>query len=61
MENPELMILGVKNTETTNPVDEYCKSVNVLDTVMELFRISVIVVMMMIHLSRKSNEKLNKK
>ncbi|MDM0445808.1 hypothetical protein QTH04_01780 [Clostridium perfringens] len=25
MENPELMILGVKNTETTNPVDEYCE------------------------------------
>ncbi|MBI6026992.1 hypothetical protein QTJ08_06785 [Clostridium perfringens] len=22
--NPELMILGVKNTETTNPVDEDC-------------------------------------
>ncbi|EHP47278.1 hypothetical protein ACSXCH_12830 [Clostridium perfringens] len=23
--NPELMILGVKNTETTNPVDEDCE------------------------------------
>ena len=23
--NPEFMILGVKNTETTNPVDEDCE------------------------------------